>query len=214
MIDHLFVSPADNPGAVEVMRGPNIKPLPRGRAMPEILEGEVLICLGHDITTDDIMPAGAHILSLRSNIPAISEYVFSHIEPGFAKMAKDKGGGFIVAGRNYGQGSSREHAALAPMVLGIKGVIACSFARIHRANLINFGILPMTFMADQQLEQIQSGDHLMIEDVVTLLKNGEVLRVENTTQGRTFEVRVDLNSRERDVVIAGGLLRFLKQKSA
>ncbi|MBW2567183.1 MAG: aconitate hydratase, partial [Deltaproteobacteria bacterium] len=162
-IDHLFVWPSDHAEAVDVVRGPNIKPLPGSRAMPETIEGEVLIRLGDDITTDDIMPAGAHIMSLRSNIPAISEYVFSRLEPGFAKTARDKGGGFVVAGRNYGQGSSREHAALAPMVLGIKGVIARSFARIHRANLINFGILPMTFMTDDELERIQSGDHLVIE---------------------------------------------------
>jgi len=212
-IDHRFVWPSDHAEAVEVVRGPNIKPLPGGQAMPETLEGEVLIRLGDDITTDDIMPAGAHIMSLRSNIPAISEYVFSHREPDFAKTAKDKGGGFIVAGRNYGQGSSREHAALAPMVLGIKGVIARSFARIHRANLINFGILPMTFMTDDELEQIQPGDRLIIEGV-KLLKNGGALRVVNTTQGSTFEVLVDLDPREKDVVVAGGLLKFLRQQRA
>ncbi len=212
-IDHRFVWPSDHAEAVEVVRGPNIKPLPRGRAMLETLEGEVLIRLGDDITTDDIMPAGAHIMSLRSNIPAISEYVFSHREPNFAKTAKDQGGGFIVAGRNYGQGSSREHAALAPMVLGIKGVIARSFARIHRANLINFGILPMTFMTDDELERIQPGDRLIIEGV-KLLKNGGALRVVNTTQGSTFEVLVDLDPREKDVVVAGGLLKFLRQQKA
>ncbi|MES0350440.1 MAG: aconitate hydratase [Desulfobacteria bacterium] len=210
-IDHLFVWPSDHAEAVDVVRGPNIKPLPGGRAMSETIEGEVLIRLGDDITTDDIMPAGAHIMSLRSNIPAISEYVFSRLEPDFAETARDKSGGFIVAGRNYGQGSSREHAALAPMVLGIKGVIARSFARIHRANLINFGILPITFMTDDELERIQSGDHLVIEGILTLLKNGRVLRVANTTQGRTFEVRVDLDPREKDVVMAGGLLEFLRQ---
>jgi aconitate hydratase len=197
--------------AVDVVRGPNIKPLPRGRAMSETIEGEVLIRLGDDITTDDIMPAGAHIMSLRSNIPAISEYVFSRLEPDFAETARDKGGGFVVAGRNYGQGSSREHAALAPMVLGIKGVIARSFARIHRANLINFGILPMTFMTDDELERIQYSDHLVIEGILTLLKKGSTLGVVNTTQGRTFEVRVDLDPREKDVVMAGGLLEFLRQ---
>lgn len=212
MLDHLFVPPSDNPGAVEVVRGPNIKPLPRGRAMPEILEGEVLICLGHDITTDDIMPAGAHIMSLRSNIPAISEYVFSHQDPAFAKRARDKDGGFIVAGKNYGQGSSREHAALAPMVLGVKGIIACSFARIHRANLINFGILPMTFMTDDELQQVQPGDQLIIEDVARSLKNDRTLRVLNTTRANSFEVRIDLDRREKDVVMAGGLLRFLRQR--
>ena len=210
VIDHLFMPPSDHPESVEVMRGPNIKPLPKGQAMPGTLKGEVLIRLGDDITTDDIMPAGAHIMSLRSNIPAICEYVFSHRDPDFAKRARDKNGGFILAGRNYGQGSSREHAALAPMVLGVKGIIAHSFARIHRANLINVGILPMTFMTDDELEQIQTGDQLVIEDVEKWLENGRTLRVLNRTRGSDFEVRVDLDRREKDVVMAGGLLRYLK----
>jgi len=213
IIDHLFVSPPDNPESVEVVRGPNIKPLPMGRAMPETLEGEVLIRLGDDITTDDIMPAGTHIMSLRSNIPAISEYVFSNHDPGFAKRAGEREGGFIAAGKNYGQGSSREHAALAPMFLGIKGVIARSFARIHRANLINFGILPMTLMRDEDLEQIQPGDQLVIDDVITSMKNGETLRVANKTRNSTFDVRIDLNQREKDIILAGGLLRFLRQRN-
>ncbi|MBW1741940.1 MAG: aconitate hydratase [Deltaproteobacteria bacterium] len=212
LIDHLFVSPSEHPETVEVMRGPNIKPLPKGRAIPENLEGEVLIRLGDDITTDDIMPAGAHILSLRSNIPAISEYVFSRRDSGFVKRAKDSGGGFVVAGRNYGQGSSREHAAIAPMVLGVKGVIARSFARIHRANLINFGILPMTFVTDEDFEGIDPGDHIVIEEVVSHLKQGGPLPVLNSTRGRTFEVQVDIDDREKDVLIAGGLLRFTKQQ--
>ncbi|RLB83991.1 MAG: aconitate hydratase [Deltaproteobacteria bacterium] len=214
VIDHLFIPPLDHPGPVEVVRGPNIKPLPRGHAMPETLKGEVLICLGDDITTDDIMPAGAHIMSLRSNIPAISEYVFSHQNPGFAKRARERGGGFVVAGRNYGQGSSREHAALAPMVLGIKGVIARSFARIHRANLINFGILPMTFMREEDPAQIQPGDQLVMDDVVGSMKNGRPLGVVNTTRGQAFEVRIDLDEREKDVVMAGGLLEYLRWGSA
>jgi aconitate hydratase len=211
-MDHLFVSPSEHPETVEVLRGPNIKPLPKGRAMPETLEGKVLIRLGDDITTDDIMPAGAHIMSLRSNIPAISEYVFSRRDPGFVKRAKDSGGGFVVAGRNYGQGSSREHAAMAPMVLGVKGVIARSFARIHRANLINFGILPMTFLTDEDLEGIELGDHIVIEGVVDRLKQGGPLPVLNSTRGRAFEVQVDIDDREKDVLIAGGLLRFTRQK--
>jgi aconitate hydratase len=194
------------------MRGPNIKPLPTGHALPETLEGAVLIRLGDDITTDDIMPAGAHIMSLRSNIPAMSEYVFSSRDPGFVKRAKDGGGGFVVAGRNYGQGSSREHAALAPMVLGVKGVIARSFARIHRANLINFGILPMILGSDEELEGFQLGDRLIIEEVARRLKEGNPLCVFNTTQGKTFEVEIALDGREKDVLIAGGLLRFLGQK--
>jgi aconitate hydratase len=212
VIDHLFVRPPDHPEVVEVMRGPNIKPLPTGRALPETLEGEVLIRLGDDVTTDDILPAGAHIMSLRSNIPAISEYVFSHCDPGFVKRARHGGGGFVVAGRNYGQGSSREHAALAPMVLGVKGVIARSFARIHRANLINFGILPMTLESDEELEGLQPGDRLIIEEVLRRLKDGSPIRVFNATQGKTFEVKVALNDREKDVLAAGGLLRFLRQQ--
>jgi aconitate hydratase len=211
-IDHLFVFPSEHPETVEVMRGPNIKPLPKGQAMPESLEGKVLIRLGDDITTDDIMPAGPHIMSLRSNIPAISEYVFSRLDSDFVKRAKDSGSGFVVAGRNYGQGSSREHAALAPMVLGVQGVIARSFARIHRANLINFGILPMTFVTDGDLEQIEPGDHIVIEEVVSRLKQGEPLPVLNKTRGQTFEVQVDLDDREKDVLVAGGLLRFTRKQ--
>jgi len=214
VIDHLFVQPIEHPGAVEVIRGPNIKPLPKGHAMSETLEGEVLIRLGDDITTDDIMPAGAHIMSLRSNIPAMCEYVFSRRDPGFVKRAKDRGGGFVVAGRNYGQGSSREHAALAPLILGIKGVIARSFARIHRANLINFGMLPMTLETEEELQEIHPGDHLIIEGIVRLLNDGAPLPVLNTTQGRTFEVRVDLDSREKDILVAGGLLQFLRRHEA
>jgi aconitate hydratase len=214
LIDHLFVSPSEHPETVEVMRGPNIKPLPKGRAMPETLEGEVLIRLGDDITTDDIMPAGAHIMSLRSNIPAISEYVFSRRDSGFVKRAKDSGGGFIVAGKNYGQGSSREHAAIAPMVLGVKGVIARSFARIHRANLINFGIVPMTFVTDEDLEGIDLGDHIVIDKLVSRLIQGGPVPVLNSTRGRTFEVRIDVDDREKDVLVAGGLLRFTRQQKS
>jgi aconitate hydratase len=214
VIDHLFVRPPDHPEAVEVMRGPNIKPLPKGRALPDRLEGEVLIRLGDNITTDDVLPAGADIMSLRSNIPAISEYVFSRRDPDFVKRAQVRGGGFVVAGRNYGQGSSREHAALAPMVLGVKGIIARSFARIHRANLINFGILPMTLESDEEIQRFQLGDHLVIEEVVRRLKEGNALRVFNTTQEQTFAVKVALDGREKDVLIAGGLLRFMRQQRA
>ncbi|NVM56567.1 MAG: aconitate hydratase, partial [Desulfobacterales bacterium] len=213
-IDHLFLQPSERPEAVEVVRGPNIKPVPRGNAMPETLKGEVLIRLGHDITTDEIMPAGAHIMPLRSNIPAISGYVFSHRDPGFAKRAIQKGGGFIVAGRNYGQGSSREHAALAPMVLGIKGVMALSFARIHRTNLINFGILSMSFLRAEDLEQIQPGDRLTIDRAAGSVRGGHTtLRVINATQDSAFNVRIDLDDREREVVLAGGLMNHFRLSS-
>jgi aconitate hydratase len=206
-IDHMFLKPSDSPETVEVVRGHNIKPLPQVRAMPEHLKGEVLLCLGDDITTDDIMPAGAHIMSLRSNLPAISQYVFSHHDPGFAERAIEKNGGFIVAGRNYGQGSSREHAALAPMFLGIKCVMALSFARIHRANLINSGILPVVLSRTADLARIQPGDQLIVEDAATLLDSGETnLRVVNATQENSLDVGIDLDEKERGVVVAGGLL--------
>ncbi|MBN1843936.1 MAG: aconitate hydratase [Deltaproteobacteria bacterium] len=213
-IDHLFLRPSDDPEDVEVVLGPNIKPLPQGKPMAEHFKGEVLLCLGDDITTDDIMPAGAHIMSLRSNIPAISQYVFSQHDPGFAKRAIEKGGGLIVAGKNYGQGSSREHAALAPMSLGIKGVIALSFARIHRANLINFGILPMTFSRAEDLGRIRLGDQLAVEDATILVRSGErTLRVVNRTQKNNFHVSIDLDATERDVVISGGLLNHFRLRN-
>jgi aconitate hydratase len=206
-VDHLFLQPSDDPEAAEVVRGPNIKPIPKGRAMAETLKGEVLICLGDNVTTDDILPAGSHILALRSNIPEISEYVFSQRDPGFAKRAMEKGGGFIVAGRNYGQGSSREHAALAPMYLGIKAVIAGSFARIHRANLINFGILPMTFSRPEDLDRIQPGDQMVVNGVADSVKKGKrALHILNATQGYGLDVDIQLDERERNIVVAGGRL--------
>jgi aconitate hydratase len=206
-VDHLFLQPSDDPEAAEVVRGPNIKPIPKGRAMAETLKGEVLICLGDNVTTDDILPAGPHILALRSNIPEISEYVFSQRDPGFAKRAMEKGGGFIVAGRNYGQGSSREHAALAPMYLGIKAVIAGSFARIHRANLINFGILPMTFSRPEDLDRIQPGDQMVVNGVADSVKKGKrALHILNATQGYGLDVDIQLDERERNIVVAGGRL--------
>lgn len=214
LMDDLFLQPSGHPESVEVVRGPNIKPLPQGQAMPHDLRGGVLICLGDDITTDDILPAGAHIMSLRSNIPAISQYVFSHRDSGFARRATKKGGGFIVAGKNYGQGSSREHAAIAPMFLGIKGVMAVSFARIHRANLINFGILPMTFSRADDLEGIRPGDQLIIEGAASSLKGGgNTLRVFNATRGNSFEVNISLDETERSVVVTGGLLSYFRLRN-
>lgn len=212
-IDHLFLKPSADADAVEVFRGPNIKPLPQSHDMPDDLKGEVLICLGDDITTDDIMPAGAHILSLRSNLPAISKYLFSRCDPGFAERATEKGGGFIIAGRNYGQGSSREHAALAPMSLGVKGVFACSFARIHRANLINFGILPMLFKRPEDLKRIHAGNQLVVAGAGRFVIEGKgTLRVLNDTQGTTFDVVIDLDDKEREVLVSGGRLNHFRQK--
>jgi aconitate hydratase len=155
-----------------ISRGPNIRPLPLRQPMEPVLQGEVLIRVGDNISTDAIMPAGAKILPLRSNVPAISEYVFYWLDSDFAKRAKEKHGGFIIGGENYGQGSSREHAALAPMYLGVKAVIAKSFARIHRANLINFGILPLEFQSPLDFEVLEQGTPLAIDNVISVLKDG------------------------------------------
>lgn len=213
-MEHLFLQPSEHPETVEVVRGPNIKVLPTGRPLPDTLNGEVLISLGDDVTTDDILPAGARIMALRSNIPAISEYVFSQHDPEFAKRAREKGGGFIVGGRNYGQGSSREHAALASMFLGIKGVLALSFARIHRSNLINFGILPMLLSTSEEREGIRPGDELVIEGAATSIKTGKTsVRVGNRTRKKSFEVSIDLDDRERKIVLAGGLLNLVRLRS-
>jgi aconitate hydratase len=211
--DHLFLEPPDDGDAVEIIRGPNIKALPQSQNMPDDLQGQVLICLGDDITTDDIMPAGAHILSLRSNLPAISRYVFSQRDPDFAERARQKSGGFIVAGKNYGQGSSREHAALAPMFLGVQGVVALSFARIHRANLINFGILPMVFKGPEDLKAIATGDQLVVAGAAgSVIKGNRTLCIVNETQGTTFDVGIDLDDKQRDILVSGGRLNLFRQK--
>jgi aconitate hydratase len=158
------------------------------------------------------MPAGAKILPLRSNIPAISEYVFSQLDPGFVKRAKEAGGGFIVGGSNYGQGSSREHAALAPMYLGIKAVLAKTFARIHWANLVNFGILPLVFEHDADYDRLDEHDELEIEGVREALAAGRFLKIRNVTHGFEFPVKYNLSERQRKIILAGGLLNFVRSQ--
>ena len=189
---------------VEIIRGPNIRPLPDFPPMPGRLDGEVLLKVGDNITTDDIMPAGAKILPLRSNIPEISKYVYSRLDPDFYNRAMEKGGGFIVGGENYGQGSSREHAAIAPKYLGIKAVLAKSFARIHRSNLINFGIVPLICDTDA----IEQGDELEIE---VDLRGG--VEVTDRTKGRKFPAEHDLSEREMEILEAGGLLPYIREKN-
>ena len=211
--DSMVIPPASDPSGVEVVRGPNIKPLPRRGPLEPSLEGEVLIRVGDNVSTDAIMPAGAKILPLRSNIPAISEYVFAWLDPGFVKRAKEKHGGFIVGGGNYGQGSSREHAALAPMYLGVKAVFAKSFARIHRANLVNFGILPLEFVNQADYELFEMGTRVRIEDVVEALGRGDS-RLKVLAGERSVEVRADLTDRDRHILIDGGLLNYTKAKFA
>ncbi len=200
--------PPEQASNVEIIRGPNIKPLPDFPPLPDKLEGEILLKVGDNITTDHIMPAGAKILPLRSNIPEISKYVFSQVDENFASRAMEKHGGFIIGGENYGQGSSREHAAIAPKHLGIKAVIAKSFARIHRANLINFGILPLTFAEPSDYERIEQGDHIEIE--VGQLPHEMVMR--NITKGEEYVVRHDLGEKEQEIMVTGGLLPWIKKK--
>jgi len=208
--DNLIISPATDPDSVEVVRGPNIQPLPNKEPLPGVLSGEVLLKVEDNITTDHIMPAGAKILPLRSNIPKISEHVFEVVDPTFPARAKEAGGGFIVGGANYGQGSSREHAALAPMYLGVKAVIVKSFARIHLANLINFGIIPLTFVNESDYDRIDQGDKLEL-NVKNIKKK---LTLENITKGESYQLEHTLNGRSIEVLKAGGSLAFAKANMA
>jgi len=212
--DSLILPPSAKPESVTVERGPNIRSLPLRGPMEDLLEGSVVLKVKDDVTTDEILPAGAKVLPLRSNIPAIAEYVFERIDPSFVRRVKDLGGGFVVGGENYGQGSSREHAALTPMYLGIKAILAKSYARIHRSNLINFGVLPLTFKEDADFEKIKQGDRLKIEEIHTRLRGGGFLRVENVTQQRVFDVAHGLNDREIEVLLAGGLLNYIRSRIA
>jgi aconitate hydratase len=208
--DQMVIAPADSPEGVEIIRGPNIKPLPIHPGFAGTLSGEVLLKVVDNITTDHIMPAGAKVLPLRSNIPAISEYVFASVDATFASRARAAHGGFIVGGANYGQGSSREHAALAPMYLGVKAVIVKSFARIHLANLINFGILPLTFVNAEDYEKIAQGAQLSIANVAQQLRAGQT--VEITVNGEIIPVQHALTARQIDIMLAGGLLNYMKDR--
>ena len=208
--DSLILPPSSKPEKVVIERGPNIKPLPLRGSLEDSIEGSVILKVGDNITTDDILPAGAKILPLRSNIPAISDYLFERIDAHFAERTKQLGGGFVVGGENYGQGSSREHAALAPMYLGIKAILTKSYARIHRSNLINFGVLPLTFQDPDDFSKIQPGDHLQMTHLRSALQEEGLLKIENVTQKRIFEVSHGLNSREREILLAGGLLNYTR----
>lgn len=210
--DNLIFPPALDGSQIEVVRGPNIKPLPISKALPDSLGGVVLLKVGDNITTDHIMPAGSKILPLRSNIPAISKYVFSTIDETFSERALKIGGGFIVGGENYGQGSSREHAALAPMYLGVKAVIAISFARIHRSNLINFGILPLVFDNPRDYESIEMNDEIVIENYKDALLKNHTFNVKNITKNTVFSVKSNLTERQAEIILKGGLLNFVKSQ--
>lgn len=210
-VDDNMIITAKAPEETELIMGPNIKPLPEFEPMKDRIKGEVLLKVGDNVTTDHILPAGAKILPLRSNIPAISEYTFEIIDPTFAKRSKETGGGIIVGGENYGQGSSREHAAIVPKYLGIKAVIVKSFARIHRQNLINFGIIPLVFVDKDEYRNIEQGDNLEINSILSYLRKDELV-VENITKGEIYHVRHNLSERQLDILFEGGLLQYVKNK--
>jgi aconitate hydratase len=207
--DNLIIHPAEDSSKVEIVRGPNIKPFPCAIPLADKVTGKVLTKLGDNITTDHIMPSNAKLLPYRSNIPYLSEYCLTPSDKDFPKKAKENNGGFVVAGGNYGQGSSREHAALAPLFLGIKAVLAKSFARIHMANLINNGIMPLIFKSEADYEDIDEMDELVIEDAIAQVKNEEII-VKNKTKGHQYVMEFKLPERQKKMVIAGGLLNMVK----
>ncbi|TMM06507.1 MAG: aconitate hydratase [Actinobacteria bacterium] len=202
-------APEDEAASIQIPRGPNIFPPPEQKPLPDVLIGRVLIVAPDDISTGDLSPDGATVMAYRSNVPAIAEFTFQHRDKGFAKRAHEWGGGFIVAGHNYGQGSSREHAALAPAQLGVRAVIAKSFARIHRRNLIAQGIVPLLFKDEADYDRAELGQKWEIRDLHAIAEGEDELQVE-IDGGGTFTVTHDFLPREREIVVAGGLIRYLK----
>ena len=209
--DSMILPPSTKPEEIEVYRGPNIKALPVQQKLSESLSGKVLLKVCDNITTDHIMPAGSKILPLRSNIPAISKYVFETVDPAFSERALKEKGGFVIGGENYGQGSSREHAALAPMYLGVKAVIAKSFARIHFANLINFGILPLIFENPADYDKIKQGDELISPNILKELNESKPVTFINKNQGNSeYKFKYNLTDRQVKIIKEGGLLNETK----
>jgi aconitate hydratase len=211
--DNMIIPPRPDAKDIPIIKGPNIKDVPVKEPVGAEIEAEVLLKLGNNITTDDIMPAGSKVLPFRSNIPAISEFVFENIDRTFGKRAeeaREKGGAIVIGGENYGQGSSREHAAIAPMYLGLQAVIAKSFARIHRANLINFGVLPLVFKSENDYEKIEQGDRLLISNVNAAIKGDQNFKIDNLAKGYSFEASANLNDREKELILRGGLLPYTR----
>jgi aconitate hydratase len=207
--DSLIIPPSDGP-EVEIERGPNIKPFPVKSPLDESLKSLVVLKVGDNITTDDIMPAGAKILPLRSNIPAISEHVFSKVDSTFPLRAKAAGSSVVLGGTNYGQGSSREHAALAPMYLGVKVVLAKSFARIHKDNLINFGIGPLEIPADVY-DALEQDSEIEFPHLAKEVRESPAISFVDLKSGKTRSVEHGLTQRQKDILLAGGLLNFVRQ---
>lgn len=214
--DNMVIMPSATPEDVEVVRGPNIKPFPAHHKLADTVEGKTLIKVEDNITTDHIMPSNAKLLPFRSNIPYLADYCLTPCDEQFSARAKENNGGFIIGGQNYGQGSSREHAALAPLQLGVKGVIALSFARIHMANLINNGILPLTFKDASDYDKINMLDELVIENAreqVEAAASGKAVTITNKTQGYSFETELVISDRQKDMLLAGGLLNYTKENA-
>ena len=199
--------------AVEVLRGPNIKEFPVTKALPDSIEAKAVLKVGDNITTDHIMPAGAKILPYRSNIPYLSKFCFGQVDPDFSERCKAEGKGMIIGGANYGQGSSREHAALVPLYLGVKAVITKSFARIHQANLINAGILPFTFANEADYDNIELGDELRLPEVRALITEGKPVVLENVTKNECYPLAYSFSQRQTDMLLAGGLLNYTRENA-
>ena len=214
VVDDTQIIVPDPTATAPIVRGPNIAPLPTFDALPDRLSGPLLLKLGDDVSTDQIMPAGAKILPLRSNIPALSAFAFSAVDPTYAERARTQPGSFIVAGSNYGQGSSREHAAIVLRYLGVRVVIAKSFARIHATNLVNFGIVPFTFADEADHERLLQGDMLDIQDLLEQLQSGELVLMTNAPRTMQLRLRHDLTARQREIVITGGLLNHVRRVMA
>lgn len=211
--DNMVALPAspEEADGVEVMYGPNIKPFPTTEALPDALSAKAVLKVGDDITTDHIMPAGAKILPYRSNIPHLSQFCFAVCDTTFAERCKTEGKGFVIGGANYGQGSSREHAALVPLYLGVKAVITKSFARIHCANLINAGILPLNFRDEADYDKISQGDSLSMPNIKDEISNDKPVTLQNLTTGESYELKYDLSKRQKDIILAGGLLNYTRE---
>lgn len=212
----LFIAPGDDGNEVELVKGPNIRPLPDFDPLPKTLEGPVLLKAGDDVSTDEILPAGAEVLPLRSNIPEISRFAFTRIDPDYPTRASKHRdtGSFVVAGSNYGQGSSREHAAIAPRYLGLRAVIAKGFARIHWQNLVNFGVVPLTFANPEDYDRIALNDVLTVQDLPDTLRPGATLTVVNKTRDEEYSVTHTLSERQAQIVRAGGIIRFVSDQRA
>jgi aconitate hydratase len=211
----LLVPPSENDAGIELEKGPNIKPLPLFESLPDRLEGPVLLKMGDNVSTDEIMPAGAAVLPFRSNIPEISRFAFSRIDKSYYEraMACREKGSFVIGGDNYGQGSSREHAALAPRFLGLRGVIAKSFARIHAQNLVNFGILPLTFDDPQDWERIDQEDTLILDNLIADLQTGRQVRIRNRTKNQVYTLIYTLSGRQLRVLLVGGLINAIRKQA-